>query len=62
MIELVGVAKEYRVRGKVKTVLRDINARIMPGRNLGILGQNGAGKSTSVLEAVFMAVSAAGKI
>jgi capsular polysaccharide transport system ATP-binding protein len=46
MIELVGVAKEYRVRGQVKTVLRDINARIMPGRNLGILGQNGAGKST----------------
>ena len=29
-----------------KTVLKNVNACIKPGRNLGILGQNGAGKST----------------
>lgn len=46
MIELVDVTKQYRVGKKKKTVLHNVNARIKPGRNLGILGQNGAGKST----------------
>jgi len=46
MIELVNLTKQYLVGKKRKTVLRDINACIRPGRNLGILGQNGAGKST----------------
>jgi len=46
MIELVNLTKQYLVGKKKKTVLRNINACIKPGRNLGILGQNGAGKST----------------
>lgn len=47
MIELVNITKQYRIgRGKINTVLRNVNARIEPGRNMGILGQNGAGKST----------------
>ena len=46
MIELINITKQYVVGRKKKTVLRDVNACIRPGRNLGILGQNGAGKST----------------
>ena len=46
MIELIDVTKQYLVGRKKKMVLENVNARIRPGRNLGILGQNGAGKST----------------
>ena len=46
MIELIDITKQYLVGRKRKTVLRNVNACIKPGRNLGILGQNGAGKST----------------
>lgn len=46
MIELIDITKQYLVGRKKKTVLRNVNACIKPGRNLGILGQNGAGKST----------------
>lgn len=46
MIELVDITKRYRVGKKNKTVLNHVSVQIMPGRNLGILGQNGAGKST----------------
>ena len=46
MIELVGLSKTYRTRKGSKTVLNNVNARILPGKNIGILGRNGAGKST----------------
>ncbi|MBM9613662.1 ABC transporter ATP-binding protein [Desulfobulbus rhabdoformis] len=46
MIKLVNLCKYYRVGQGVKTVLNNVNAHIKPGRNLGILGQNGAGKSS----------------
>jgi len=40
------VSKEFRVKGGVKTVVRDLNMAIPRGRSLALLGRNGAGKST----------------
>jgi capsular polysaccharide transport system ATP-binding protein len=48
MIELVNVTKQYRVRNGVHTVFRDVNLEIAPGEKIGILGRNGAGKSTMI--------------
>jgi capsular polysaccharide transport system ATP-binding protein len=47
MILLEGVSKFYPVRGRPpRYILRDTTAVIRPGDRLGILGRNGAGKST----------------
>jgi len=48
MIKLVNVTKQYRVRNGVHTVFRDVNLAIAPGEKIGILGRNGAGKSTMI--------------
>ncbi|MCK8784596.1 ABC transporter ATP-binding protein [Roseomonas sp. NAR14] len=45
-VELEGVGKTYRVHGRDRTVLSDVNARFLRGQAVGILGRNGAGKST----------------
>ncbi len=48
MIELAHVTKEYRTRhGSIK-ILRDVNFRLEAGQKAGILGRNGAGKSTFI--------------
>lgn len=48
MIELTGVSRSYPTsQGKV-TILTDVNFRIMRGEHVGILGRNGAGKSTMI--------------
>jgi capsular polysaccharide transport system ATP-binding protein len=46
MIELVNVTKAYRMRHGLNVVLNGINFAFEPGSNIGILGKNGAGKST----------------
>ena len=46
MIELENVFKYYRSQGHTKVVLDHISAHLMAGRSYGILGVNGAGKST----------------
>jgi len=48
MISIENVSKVYPVRDGVVTVLEDINLRVNPGEKLGILGRNGAGKSTMI--------------
>jgi capsular polysaccharide transport system ATP-binding protein len=48
MIKLANVTKQYRVRNGVHTVFRDVNLEIAPGEKIGILGRNGAGKSTMI--------------
>ena len=48
MIRVEGVSKSYEVRGGLRTVLRDINLTVRPGQKVGILGLNGAGKSTFI--------------
>lgn len=46
MIEFREVSKWYPNRGGRKTVLKKINANFPRGKNIAIMGKNGAGKST----------------
>lgn len=48
MIELRNVTKEYRTRSGPVRVLDRVNLEVQPGQQLGILGRNGAGKSTMI--------------
>ncbi|RXV72936.1 ABC transporter ATP-binding protein [Burkholderia stabilis] len=48
MIELTDVIKTYHTRQGRRTVLDRINLRVDKGQKLGILGRNGAGKSTMI--------------
>lgn len=48
MIEIVNLSKHYKTRSGSVTVLKNINLTLQPGKRLGILGRNGAGKSTII--------------
>lgn len=48
MIGLQNVCKDYHTRQGRRRVLHDINLRVAPGEKIGILGRNGAGKSTMI--------------
>ncbi|MBS1041374.1 ATP-binding cassette domain-containing protein [Gluconobacter cerinus] len=48
MIEFRDVRKNYHVRGGINRVLRGADLLIRPGEKVGILGRNGAGKSTTI--------------
>lgn len=48
MIDLINVSKRYRIRTGQRTVLDRVNLRINRGEKIGILGVNGAGKSTMI--------------
>jgi capsular polysaccharide transport system ATP-binding protein len=48
MIELIDVSKTYHTRQGHHTVLDKINLRVQKGHKVGILGRNGAGKSTMI--------------
>lgn len=48
MIELLDVCKDYHTRLGRRRVLDRVNLRLERGRNVGILGRNGAGKSTMI--------------
>lgn len=48
MIELKEVCKEYHTRQGRRRVLDGINLRVNSGEKIGILGRNGAGKSTMI--------------
>ncbi|MFM9901884.1 MAG: ABC transporter ATP-binding protein [Polaromonas sp.] len=48
MIHIEQVTKKYGTRHGTITVLADINLIIRPGEKVGILGRNGAGKSTII--------------
>jgi capsular polysaccharide transport system ATP-binding protein len=48
MLVLEHVSKAYETRGGPHQVLVDISFTLGRGRNLGILGRNGAGKSTMI--------------
>jgi len=46
MIKLENVTKYFKTEGEKKYILKNVNVTILDGVNLGILGRNGAGKST----------------
>ncbi len=46
MIRLENVTKQFRVKGRIKTVLEDVTVEFPTGVAVGLLGRNGAGKST----------------
>jgi capsular polysaccharide transport system ATP-binding protein len=48
MIHIEHVTKRYGTRHGDVTVLDDVNLTIRPGEKVGILGRNGAGKSTII--------------
>jgi capsular polysaccharide transport system ATP-binding protein len=48
MLSLERVSKVYETRSGPYTVFEDISFTLERGRNLGILGRNGAGKSTMI--------------
>lgn len=48
MIHIEHVTKRYATRHGDVTVLDDVNLTIHPGEKVGILGRNGAGKSTVI--------------
>lgn len=48
MIQIDNLWKSYPTRHGMRVILRDINLTIQPGEKLGILGRNGAGKSTMI--------------
>jgi capsular polysaccharide transport system ATP-binding protein len=48
MIELDRVIKEYSTRSGPVRVLDEVNLQVHPGQQIGILGRNGAGKSTMI--------------
>lgn len=48
MISVEHVTKRYDTRHGVVTVLDDVNLVIQRGEKVGILGRNGAGKSTMI--------------
>lgn len=46
MIELRNLSKTFRVRGREKTVCRNLNMTFPSRRSVALLGRNGAGKTT----------------
>lgn len=48
MIDIRNLTKVYHTRQGHKTVLNKINLRVHSGEKVGILGRNGAGKSTMI--------------
>lgn len=48
MISFDSVVKKYPVRGGLNTVLDGVSLSFVKGEKIGILGRNGAGKSTTI--------------
>ncbi|WP_444938431.1 ABC transporter ATP-binding protein [Microbulbifer sp. JMSA002] len=46
MIRLENLTKSYKTKNERKTLFKNVNAIFPEGKNIGILGRNGVGKST----------------
>ena len=47
-IEVKGLCKAFKVKGKAVKALDDVSFDVELGRSVGFIGQNGAGKSTTI--------------
>ena len=52
MIKLENIMKTYPINGGERVVLDNINFALEKGEKIGILGRNGAGKSTTAMQIV----------
>src|SRR5688500_16614825 len=48
MIEFMGASKAYRAKRAKKIILKDYSGEFPAGRNIGLLGRKGVGKSTLI--------------
>ena len=48
LVEFEGVSKSFKLKGKWLRAVHDLSFAIRPGEAIGFVGQNGAGKSTSM--------------
>ena len=48
MIEIKGIAKNYKTKGKIIPALKELSLSIKKGEIFGFLGPNGAGKTTTI--------------
>ena len=62
MIKLINVFKYYRTRGSVKIILDHVSMHLRAGTSYGILGINGAGKSTTMRLLAGIELPNAGKV
>ena len=47
-IEVISLSKAFKLKGKSIKALDDVSFTVQPGESVGFIGQNGAGKSTSI--------------
>jgi len=62
MIRLDKVVKRYRTRVGEHTVLNGVDLEVNPGDKIGILGRNGAGKSTTIRMALGLVRPTSGRV
>jgi capsular polysaccharide transport system ATP-binding protein len=62
MIDLKNICKDYHTRQGRRRVLDGVSLRVHPGEKIGILGRNGAGKSTMIRLISGAELPTAGKI
>ena len=48
MIEIRGIVKNYKTKGKITRALKGLSLNIKQGEIFGFLGPNGAGKTTTI--------------
>ncbi|RMX36151.1 ABC transporter ATP-binding protein [Mycoplasmopsis fermentans] len=62
LIEIKGLCKEYKIKGKKFRAVDDMNLTLYKSQNIALLGSNGAGKTTTVEMLVGILKPSAGNI
>lgn len=62
LLQIRDLSVEYRANGAVAKAVNNLNLTIMPGEALGIVGESGAGKTTTALSIMQLLPDKVGKI